>query len=290
MKKPAHRENAFIHELGSWSNSIAKNTSINWTEQLSILNDVEELITADLSLEEITAAIYENVNQLMDAFQFAVGIYDEKEGLITYKGMIEDGKKMPDFSMEALDSNRLASWCIRNEKEIFMNDLDTEFSKYLERKPVPLAGSDPKAAIYVPLRLNNKVVGLIVVRSNHKNVYSQHHLYILKTVGNFVIRTLELSKISAKPFVKMQGSQKQWRWCDKKELPSSSGKALALLTEREKEVLFLLVTGLENKAIAAMLFVSPGTIKTHTLNIYQKMEVANRTSAILKALELGWII
>jgi len=50
-----------------------------------------------------------------------------------------------------------------------------------------------------------------------------------------------------------------------------------------------LATGLPNKAIAEKLFVSPGTIKTHTLNLYLKMDVANRTSAIMKAVEWGWI-
>lgn len=288
MRSPL--KNAFVHELTSWSKAVSANTSINWTEQLSILNDVEELITPELSLEETIAAIYLNVNHLMDAFQFAVGIYDEKDNTITYKGMIENGKRIPDFSMDADDSNRLASWCIRNEREIFMNDLDTEYSRYLKYKPVPLAGSDPKAAIYVPLKLNNKVVGLVTVRTIHKNAYQQHHLYILKTVGNFVVRTLELSKLSSKQYVTTEGTQRQWRWCQEESLSARSLRALSLLTGREKEVLFLLVSGLPNKTIAGKLFVSPGTIKTHTLNIYQKMDVANRTSAILKALESGWII
>jgi LuxR family transcriptional regulator, maltose regulon positive regulatory protein len=54
-------------------------------------------------------------------------------------------------------------------------------------------------------------------------------------------------------------------------------------------VLFLLATGLPNKVLAEKLFVSPGTIKTHTLNVYEKLGVANRTSALLKAVEWGWI-
>jgi DNA-binding CsgD family transcriptional regulator len=281
---------SFEHELNSWSKAVSTVPVVDWTEQLSILNDVEDLITTEHSLEETIAAIYLNVNLLMDAYQFAVGIYDEQENTITYKGMIENGKTIPDFSMDVSDSNRLASWCIRHEKEMFMNDLDVEYSRYVKHKPVPLAGSEPKAAIYVPLKLDNKVVGLITVRTIHKNVYQQHHLYILKTVGNFVVRTLELSKLSSKQYVNAEGTQKQWRWNQEKNLPAKSLKWLALLTEREKEVLFLLVTGLPNKAIAEKLFVSSGTVKTHTLNLYQKMDVANRTSAILKAMELGWII
>ena len=279
---------SFSVGFASWNNSVTKLSDINWTEQLRILNDVADLITPELSLEDITATIYLNVNHLIDAFQFAVGIYNEKEEVISYKGMIEDGKRIPDFSVDAFADNRFASWCIRNDREIFMNDIESEYGKYLKYKPIPLAGSDPKAALYVPLKLHNKVVGLITVRTIRKNMYQQHHLYILKTVGNFIVRALELANISSKPFVKTEGTTKQWRWRSEEDLLPASKKALKLLTEREKEVLFLLVTGLPNKSLAKKLFVSAATIKTHTLNIYKKMDVVNRTSAILKAMEWGW--
>ncbi len=282
--------NLFTQQFSSWRNKIPKHNKVDWTEQLHILNNIADLITPQLSLEEIAKTIYENVNHLLDAYQFSLGLYDETEGVILYKGIIEDGKKIPDFVVNAIDDNRLASWCIRNEQDIFMNDFDKEVTKYVANKPIPIVGFSPKAAIYTPLKLNNKVVGLIVVRTIHKNMYEPHHLYILKTVGNFVIRALELSKMSSKAYVKTEGLQKEWRWCNSAQLSVRSKKTLEQLTEREKGVLFLLVTGLPNKAIAEILFVSPGTIKTHTLNIYHKMEVANRTSAILKAIENGWFL
>ena len=279
---------SFSSGFASWNNSVTNLSDINWTEQLRILNDVADLITPELSLEDIIATIYLNVNHLIDAFQFAVGIYNEKEEVISYKGMIEDGKRIPGFSVDAFADNRFASWCIRNDKEIFMNDIESEYAKYLKYKPIPLVGSEPKAALYVPLKLHNRVVGLITVRTIRKNMYQQHHLYILKTVGNFIVRALELANISSKPFLKTEGTTKEWRWRSEEDLLPASKKALKLLTEREKEVLFLLVTGLPNKSLAKKLFVSDATIKTHTLNIDKKMDVVNRTSAILKAMEWGW--
>ena len=281
---------SFKYQFSSWTKSISNQAVVDWSEQLRILNEVADLITPRLSLEEIIAVIYQNVNQLIDAYQFCVGLYDEKDGLIHYKGMIEDGKRLPDFSVDASDDGRLASWCIRNEKDIFMNDFDREYSRYLLIKPQPLVGVQPKAALYTPLKLNDKIAGLIMVRTIHKNVYQPHHLYVLKTVGNFVVRALELARITGTPFAQGTGRTKEWRWHSLGELPVHSKKALLLLTEREKEVLFLLVTGLPNKLIAQKLFVSDGTVKTHTLHIYRKMDVGNRSSAILKALELGWIV
>ena len=281
---------SFKDQFSSWTNNISKDADVDWTRQLRILNEITDLITPRLSLREIIAVIYQNVNQLIDAYQFCVGIYDEKEALIHYKGMIEEGRPLPDFSIDATDEGRLASWCIRHEQDIYMNDFDREYSRYLLIKPKPMTGIEPKAALYTPIKLYDKVVGLIVVRTIHKNVYQPHHLYVLKTVGNFVVRALELARISATPFVQGKGRTKEWRWNNMEEMPARSKKTLQYITEREKEVLILLATGLPNKLIAEKLFVSAGTVKTHTLHIYQKMDVDNRSSAILKAVELRWIV
>ena len=49
----------------------------------------------------------------------------------------------------------------------------------------------------------------------------------------------------------------------------------------------LLAAGMTNPQIAAQLVIGASTVKTHTLTIYRKLEVANRTQAILRAQELG---
>lgn len=58
------------------------------------------------------------------------------------------------------------------------------------------------------------------------------------------------------------------------------------LTQREVEVLSLLASGYNNQEVAELLSVSPHTIKVHTRNIYGKLDVKNRTQAILRAQHL----
>ena len=59
------------------------------------------------------------------------------------------------------------------------------------------------------------------------------------------------------------------------------------LTQRESEVLSLLVAGLTNRAIAAKLMVSEETIKTHSRGIYRKLGVSDRAAAVTVALREG---
>jgi DNA-binding CsgD family transcriptional regulator len=61
------------------------------------------------------------------------------------------------------------------------------------------------------------------------------------------------------------------------------------LSTRELEVLQLMANGLSNQQIAERLFVSLNTIKTHTSNLFLKMEVERRTQAIEKAKRLNLI-
>lgn len=57
------------------------------------------------------------------------------------------------------------------------------------------------------------------------------------------------------------------------------------LTEREVEILSLIAKGLSNNEISDKLFISLNTVKTHIKNIFQKMEVEDRTQAAMKAVK-----
>jgi ATP/maltotriose-dependent transcriptional regulator MalT len=61
------------------------------------------------------------------------------------------------------------------------------------------------------------------------------------------------------------------------------------LSERELQILKLVVRGLGNRDMAAQLFLSEATVKWHLRNIYAKLDVSNRSSAIARAHELSLV-
>ncbi len=69
--------------------------------------------------------------------------------------------------------------------------------------------------------------------------------------------------------------------------PGTIGPLVELLSEREREVLRLLASGSSNREIAAELFVSLDTVKSHLKHIYGKLGVRSRAQAVARAKGLG---
>jgi signal transduction histidine kinase len=134
----------------------------------------------------------------MDATVFGIGIYKEDEGAIEYRLAIEEGKRYKPYQRKMNDKSQLAVWCIENNKEVFINDIETEHKKYISDKDMKIIGSledgsipkSPNSLVYLPLQVKDKIVGLISVQSYQPNAYSQYHLDILKTLASYTSAAL----------------------------------------------------------------------------------------------------
>ena len=61
------------------------------------------------------------------------------------------------------------------------------------------------------------------------------------------------------------------------------------LTDREMEVLRFVAKGFTNKAIGVQLHISDRTVQGHLAHIFDKLQAASRTEAVMRAVSLGWI-
>ena len=73
------------------------------------------------------------------------------------------------------------------------------------------------------------------------------------------------------------------------ERPPPSDQILAGLTDRERQVLGLVAEGLSNDEIAARLFLSPLTSKTHVSRIMTKLNARDRAQLVVLAYESGLV-
>jgi DNA-binding NarL/FixJ family response regulator len=71
--------------------------------------------------------------------------------------------------------------------------------------------------------------------------------------------------------------------------PAKMEELVEPLSERELEILGLIARGASNKEVAEQLFIAEGTVKNHMTNILGKLDVRDRTQAVVKARDLGLV-
>lgn len=203
---------------------------------VSVLSKIGQDITSTLDLDTILNTVYENVNQLMDATVFGIGIYNQKDAYIEYRLSVEEGKRYQPYQRQMSDKSQLAVWCIENNKEVFINDIEKEFSKYLKDIDLTVLTSaaledgslpkNPNSLIYLPLQVKDKIIGLISVQSFEKNSYTQYHLDILKTLASYTSAAL----YNAKSFEELQHTLNELKLTQEQLIHSEKMASLGELT------------------------------------------------------------
>jgi signal transduction histidine kinase/HAMP domain-containing protein len=150
------------------------------------LNEIGKKITSTLNIESIQDIVYEHVNSLMDATSFLIMLYNDEEKKLECKLSIEKGEKLPAFEIPMTDKNRFAVWCVENASPVFMNDVDTEYIKYVPYRAKPKAGEVVSSLIYLPMMLEDRIVGVMSAQSFKKNAYNQYQFDMLLNLANFV--------------------------------------------------------------------------------------------------------
>lgn len=113
--------------------------------------------------------------------------------------------------------------------------------------------------------------------------------YLLKDVALEELVSAVKTVASGGSIVKPAVTERLLRGLENLQTDFSSLDRPDPLTDRETEILRLMAGGYSNKEIANSLGVAEGTVKNHVSNILSKMGVRDRTRAVLKAFELGFI-
>ena len=163
-------------------------------QNTKLIGQISRDITESLSVEKIIDKVYSNINAVMDATCFGIGIYDSQTQMINMPGFIENGERMDLFGYHITD-DRLATWCFNNKKEIFISNYFEEYHHYIKGIQKPVSGKDSLSIIYLPLCLKDEIVGLITVQSFKINAYTEYELDILRGLANTIAAAIENAKL-----------------------------------------------------------------------------------------------
>jgi len=156
-------------------------------ENLTALSEIGKEVSSSLNLEFVLSFLYKKVNEIMDAPIFLATSYSEESRIQTYEFCMEKGERILQGRQKTINSERdsLASWVVFNKKEVIINDLFEEYKTYIDT-PIAPEGDLPESLIYIPLIVENKVIGIVSVQSLKKNAYSKHHVELLRSLASYV--------------------------------------------------------------------------------------------------------
>lgn len=164
-------------------------------EQLShdlvILSDLGKAITSLLSVEAVNKRVYHIINDLMDASGFGIGVVSEDKKQLHFPGYIEKGVVLPSSSDDLDDVNRLSSICFNKELDIVINDYDKQAKKYIRKHVDVPIGEHTHSIIYLPLKINNKKLGVLTVQSFNVNAYSEYQVNLVKNLALYCAIAIE---------------------------------------------------------------------------------------------------
>jgi signal transduction histidine kinase len=161
--------------------------------------------------------LYQQVHALMDASVFGIGIYRPEQELIEYPFAMERGKRYTPYTRSMREPNQLSVWCINHAQEVFINDLEQEYSRYISSLELVSGADDmgtledgslptePRSLIYVPISVGGQVRGVITVHSYRKHAYHRIDLDMLTTLASYVA----VAFANADSYRQLQDTQQQ---------------------------------------------------------------------------------
>jgi signal transduction histidine kinase len=186
LQKQKEEIDAKAHELSEQKENLQQ--SYDNVEQLG---EIGRKITSSLSVEKIIGTVYDNVNTLMDASVFGIGIYNDVTNSIDFPATYEEGGALPFYSNSVEDLNRFAVICFKDRKEIIMGNLNEEHKFYIQEVQTPHEGKQPVSLIYLPLTVKEKILGVITVQSFQFNAYSEYQVFMLRNIAIYTAIALD---------------------------------------------------------------------------------------------------
>ncbi len=161
-------------------------------EDVKVLSEIGQKITSSIQIDTIVTHIYQGINQLTDAPNFEVGILNAEH--IEYFGFREHQAHLSQTIYIRGAYARLSNISIKTQREIIINS-KKDIEKYIIGNALNrYHESSANSMVYMPLFVENRVMGVMVVKSPNENAYSELHINILRNLASYISVALDNAK------------------------------------------------------------------------------------------------
>ncbi|MEC4088141.1 ATP-binding protein [Pseudoalteromonas rubra] len=167
------------------------------TRRLEQLAEIGKELTTSLDLDEVMDMMHEKVTSLLHCDVFLIAVVDHEQDELHVAGCFEDGVRQASFSYPLDDLSRPACWCVTHKKEICVSSQDALQALLGQSLKPPVFGSPTESIIYIPLWLQDDVIGCISVQSHRKKAFRSVDLQTLATIASYAAVAIENAQAHA---------------------------------------------------------------------------------------------
>ncbi|MFT5618131.1 MAG: transcriptional regulator with GAF, ATPase, and Fis domain [Arenicella sp.] len=158
-------------------------------EDIQTLSKLGQSITAELKVNNIIDLVQQNLQKLMKVSTFWIGIYDEQNQEIKYKGGLLGQRKATSFRQSTEENDKIGVWCFKNQQAIIINHLDAETEKYSQFSSA--TGEQSQGIVYLPLTTKDKQIGVLSVQHEEPNYFTENKVDLIKNLATYTVVALD---------------------------------------------------------------------------------------------------
>jgi GAF domain-containing protein/ActR/RegA family two-component response regulator len=157
---------------------------------LAILANTSQAIIASLVPDQVYASIHQAATQLMPTEYFLIALLDGAEPEVAPVYLVERGERVEAGRLS--QANGLCGYVIATGESLMMDDRNRPGELQLTQMEIP---GQPRSTLAVPIRLGEKVVGMLASQSDRPNAYTRDDLQALSTLANQAAIAIENAKL-----------------------------------------------------------------------------------------------
>jgi len=163
--------------------------------QIAAISEVGRRIASHLDLESALTTIQNAISGLMDASTIILALVDEEKQLLDYRFILCRGERRESFVCP-LDKQSFGCLCVKNRSDIIIGDVESEYSQYVPSyKELVFEDISETSLVYIPLLLEERVVGMLSVQSTRQHAYDQQKVKILYAIGGYIAISIANSRL-----------------------------------------------------------------------------------------------
>lgn len=165
--------------------------------ELGVINQVAETVARQLDPEQVMESVYHQVQRVMVADAFLIGLYDPDKDIISYPILYDNGQRYKQEPLARTPQSYIFQ-VIDTGQPVYVNLSSAQLEQSREVDPtVGDTTAFPASVIYVPLFSGTQVMGAMSVQSYQTNAYDDGDLTLLIGIASHVAVALENARLFA---------------------------------------------------------------------------------------------